>query len=69
MGIWRVIGSTQFHGNRCPYELRICNKRDWHTEQDEEHIILGWASCGNVGLTNLRTQFQYLFSPAPPSSA
>eukprot|EP00983_Pelagomonas_calceolata_P007730 252291-Pelagomonas_calceolata.AAC.1 len=28
------------HGNRCSYELRICNKCDWHTKQDKEHIIL-----------------------------
>jgi len=23
-----------------PYELRICDKCDWHTVQDEEHILL-----------------------------
>jgi len=26
--------------NRRPYELRICDRRDWHTIQDEEHILL-----------------------------
>jgi hypothetical protein len=33
--------------NRRPYELRIC---DWHSVQDEEHILLdcplsAWTSC------------------------
>ena len=23
-----------------PYELRICDRCDWHTIQDEEHILL-----------------------------
>ena len=26
--------------NRRPYELRICDKCDWHSVQDEEHILL-----------------------------
>ena len=26
--------------NRRPYELRICDRCDWHTIQDEEHILL-----------------------------
>eukprot|EP00983_Pelagomonas_calceolata_P074240 1152467-Pelagomonas_calceolata.AAC.6 len=50
----------------CPYELRICNKCDWHTVQDEEHVIL---DCPSQDLTELRTQFQHLFSSALPSSA
>eukprot|EP00983_Pelagomonas_calceolata_P009195 297410-Pelagomonas_calceolata.AAC.1 len=40
----------------CPYELRICNKCDWHIVQDEEHVILG---CPSQDLTELRTQFQH----------
>jgi len=58
---------TQRHqGNRCPYELRICNKCDWHTVQDEEHIIL---DCPSEDLTGLRTQFQHLFSALPEDGA
>jgi hypothetical protein len=46
--------------NRKPYELRICNKCDWHTIQDEEHIIL---NCPSPDLVQLRVQFQNLFDP------
>jgi len=42
--------------NRRPYELRIC---DWHTIQDEEHILL---DCPHEHLVRLRTQ-QQLISP------
>eukprot|EP00983_Pelagomonas_calceolata_P059993 1146173-Pelagomonas_calceolata.AAC.1 len=34
--------------------------------KDEEHIIL---DCPSQDSTNLRAQFQHLFSSAPPSSA
>eukprot|EP00983_Pelagomonas_calceolata_P052139 1142705-Pelagomonas_calceolata.AAC.1 len=40
--------TQRHHGNRCPYELRICNKCDWHTIQDEGHIIL---DCPSQDLT------------------
>eukprot|EP00983_Pelagomonas_calceolata_P031659 992465-Pelagomonas_calceolata.AAC.1 len=31
---------TQWHdGNICPYEFRLCNKCDWHTVQDEDHLL------------------------------
>eukprot|EP00983_Pelagomonas_calceolata_P085557 1156584-Pelagomonas_calceolata.AAC.9 len=60
------VEAQRHHGNRCPYELKICNKCDWHTVQDEEHVIL---DCPSQDLTGLRTQFQHLFSSAPPSSA
>eukprot|EP00983_Pelagomonas_calceolata_P019327 607609-Pelagomonas_calceolata.AAC.1 len=36
--------------------LTLCNKCDWHTVQDEEHIIL---DCPTQDLTNLRAQFQH----------
>eukprot|EP00983_Pelagomonas_calceolata_P018115 567717-Pelagomonas_calceolata.AAC.1 len=45
--------------NRYPYELKICNKCDWHTVQDEEHIIL---DCPSQDLTILRAHFKHLFS-------
>ena len=55
-------GNNQYprhHGNRCPYELRICNKCDWHTVQDEEHVIL---DCPSQDLAELLTQYQHIFS-------
>ena len=37
------------NSNRRPYELRICDKCDWHSVQNEEHILLpglsAWTSC------------------------
>eukprot|EP00983_Pelagomonas_calceolata_P080505 1155172-Pelagomonas_calceolata.AAC.1 len=45
------VGTQQHHGNRCPNELRICNKCDWHTVQDGKHVIL---DCPSQDLTELR---------------
>jgi len=44
----------------CPYELRICDRCDWHTIQDEEHILL---DCPHDHLVRLRTQQQLIFPP------
>ena len=46
--------------NRRPYELRICDKCDWHSVQDEEHILL---DCPHEHLVRLRTQQQLTFPP------
>ena len=46
--------------NRRPYELRICDRCDWHTIQDEEHILL---DCPHEHLVRLRTQQQLTFPP------
>ena len=46
--------------NRRPYELRICDRCDWHTIQDEEHILL---DCPHEHLIRLRTQQQLIFPP------
>jgi len=46
--------------NRRPYELRICDRCDWHTIQDEERILL---DCPNEHLVRLRTQQQLIFPP------
>jgi len=46
--------------NRRPYEFRICDRCDWHTIQDEEHILLG---CPHEHLVRLRTQQQLIFPP------
>ena len=46
--------------NRRPYELRICDKCDCHSVQDEEHILL---DCPHEHLVRLRTQQQLIFPP------
>ena len=47
--------------NRRPYELRICDRCDWHTIQDEEHILLDCPP--HEHLVRLRTQQQLTFPP------
>jgi hypothetical protein len=44
--------------NRRPNKLRICDKCDWHTVRDEEHIFLG---CPHEHLNSLHTQHQAVF--------
>eukprot|EP00983_Pelagomonas_calceolata_P061526 1146865-Pelagomonas_calceolata.AAC.7 len=56
------------NGNRCPYELRVCNKCDWHTVRNKGHIILDCPQASQ-DLTNLHTHSQHLFDSATPSSA
>ena len=46
--------------NRRPYELRICDRCDWHTNQDEEHILL---DCPHEHLVRLHIQRQLIFPP------
>ena len=46
--------------NRRPLELRICDRCDGHTIQDEEHILL---DCPHEHLVRLRTQQQLIFPP------
>jgi hypothetical protein len=47
--------------NRRPYELRICDEGDWHTVQDEEHILL---DCPHEHLVSLScTQHGQLVLP------
>lgn len=60
------VETCRHHPHRYAYELRICDKCDWHTVQDEEHIIL---DCPNEYLTNLRTEFQHLFDSIPADSS
>ena len=45
---------------RRPYELRICDKRDWYSVQDEEHILL---DCPHEQLVSFRTQHRQLVFP------
>jgi hypothetical protein len=35
-----LVQRMRYDRNRRPCELRICDKCDWHTVQDEEHILL-----------------------------
>ena len=56
-----LVQRMRHNRNGRPYELRICDKRDWHTVQDEEHILL---DCPHEHLVSLCTQYRQLdFSP------
>ena len=48
------------YGNKRPHELRICDKCDWHSVQDEEHKLL---DCPHEHLVSLRTQHRQLVFP------
>ena len=54
------------YGQRRPYELRTCDKCDWHAVQDQEHLTL---DCENEALISLRVQYQELFKDAEENSA
>ena len=60
LGWWDDKKRMRHDRNRRPYELRICDRCDWHTIQDEEHILL---DCPHEHLVRLRTQQQLIFSP------
>ena len=56
-----ILGQRMRHDrNRRPYELRIYDRFDWHTIQDEKHILL---DCPHDHLVRLRTQQQLIFPP------
>jgi len=46
--------------NRRPYELRICDKCDWHSVQDEERSLL---DCLHEYLVSICTQHRQLVFP------
>jgi hypothetical protein len=50
------IWSTQL----CEHELRIYDKCDWHSAQDEEHVLL---DCSHEHLVSLCTQHRQLVFP------
>jgi len=52
-----LVQRTRHNRNRRPYELSICDKSDWHSVQDEEHILL---DCPHEHLVSLRTQHHQL---------
>ena len=55
-----LVQRMRYDRNRRPYELRICDRCDWHAIQDEEHILL---DCPHDHLVRLRTQQQFIFPP------
>jgi hypothetical protein len=55
-----LVRKMRHDRNRRPYELRICDRYDWHTIQDEEHILLDRP---HEHLIRLRTQQQLIFPP------
>ena len=55
-----VVQRMRHNRNKRPYELRICDKCDWHSVQDEEHILL---DCPHEHLVSLRTQHHQLVFP------
>ena len=55
-----LVQRMRHNRNRRPYELRICNKCDWHSVQDEEHNLL---DCPHEHLVSLRTQHRQLVFP------
>jgi len=55
-----LVQRMRHNRNRRPYELRICDKRDWHSVQDEKHILL---DCPHEHLVSLRTQHRQLVFP------
>jgi hypothetical protein len=56
-----LVQRMRHNRNRRPYELRICYKCDWHSVQDEEHILL---DCPHEHLVSLRTQHRQLVFPS-----
>jgi len=55
-----LVQRMRHNRNRRPYELRICDKCEWHSVQDEEHILL---DCPHEHLVSLRTQHRQLVFP------
>ena len=45
--------------NRRPCELRICDKCDWHTVQDEKHILLDYPHEHHVSLCTQHRQLVF----------
>ena len=55
-----LVQRMRHNRNRRPYELRICDICDWHSVQDEEHILL---DCPHEHHVSLRTQHRQLVFP------
>ena len=55
-----LVQRTRHSRNRRPYELRICDKCDWHSVLDEERILL---ECPHEHLFSIHTQHRQLVFP------
>jgi len=55
-----LVQRLRHNRKRRPYEIRICDKCDWHSVQDEEHILL---DCLHEHLVSIRTQHRQLVFP------
>jgi len=53
-GLNFLVQRMRHNRNRRPYELRICDKCDWHSVQDEEHILL---DCPHEHLVSIIEDF------------
>ena len=60
-----LVQRLRHNRNRRPYELQICDKCDWHSVQDEEHILLE-SDCPREHLVSLRTQHRGRQLAFPP---
>jgi len=55
-----LVQRMRHNRSRRPYELRICDKCDCHSVQDEEHILL---DCPHEHLVSIRSQHRQLVFP------
>jgi len=55
-----LVRRMRHNRNRRPYELRNCDKCDWHSVQDEEHILL---DCPHEHLVSICTKHRQLVFP------
>jgi len=55
-----LVQRMHHNRNRRPYELRVCDKCDWHSVLDEEHNLL---DCPHEHLVSIRTQHRQLVFP------
>jgi len=55
-----LVQRMRHNRNRRPYELRICDECDWHSVQDEEHILL---DCLHEHCVSIRTHHRQLVFP------
>jgi len=54
-----LVQRMRHNRNRRPYELRICDKCDWHSVQDEEHFLACHHSITDLGINAFLNQDSY----------
>jgi len=60
-GHYFLVQRMLHNRNKRLYELRICDKCEWHSVQDEEHILLDCLLHEHI--VSLRTQHRQLVFP------